>query len=61
VDFYTNSEDEFLARLNLALVGSEPVFPIQIHTASDPGWSLYERFRAGLIDGSAQEEKSIER
>ncbi len=57
--FCTNSEDEFLALLNLALVRSEPVFPIEIHTASAPGWSLYERFRAGLIDWSAQEEISI--
>lgn len=31
--FCTNSEDEFLARLTLALVRSEPVFPIEIHTA----------------------------
>jgi len=45
--YYTRSEDEFLARLNQALRGKSR-FPIEIHTASDPNWSMYEEFKAGL-------------
>ena len=47
--YYAKSEDEFLDRLNLALVGL-PTFPIDIHTASDPAWLNYERFKSGLKD-----------
>lgn len=45
--YYTKSEPEFMARLNYALAGL-PLFPIEIHTASDPGWDVYERFKAGI-------------
>jgi hypothetical protein len=45
--YYVRSEDEFMARLNHALAGEEP-FPIEIHTASDPEWSMYETFKAGV-------------
>jgi hypothetical protein len=45
--YYAKSADEFLDRFNLALVGL-PVFPIDIHTASDPAWLNYEQFKSGL-------------
>lgn len=41
--YYTQSGDDFLSRLNLAL-RSKPVFPIEIHVASDPSWVTYDRF-----------------
>jgi Family of unknown function (DUF695) len=43
--YYTKSEDEFIDRLNLALEGM-PAFPIEIHTASDPRWIMYQEFKA---------------
>lgn len=45
--YYTKSETEFMARLNYALAGIA-AFPIEIHTASDPDWDVYERFKAGI-------------
>jgi hypothetical protein len=45
--YYTKSETEFMARLNYALAGV-PTFPIEIQTASDPDWYVYERFKAGV-------------
>jgi hypothetical protein len=45
--YYTQSQDEFLKRLNSALNG-KPAFPIEIHTASDPLWTTYETFKAGV-------------
>jgi hypothetical protein len=45
--FYVKSEDEFFTRLNRAL-GGMPRFPIEIHTASDPTWDMYEQFKAGV-------------
>jgi hypothetical protein len=45
--YYAESDDQFLARLNLALHGM-PVFPIEIHTAHDPTWSVYTQFMAGV-------------
>lgn len=45
--YYARSEEEFLNRLNEALY-KEPAFPIEIHTASDPDWTSYEDFRAGV-------------
>ena len=45
--YYVKSETEFTARLNYALAGV-PVFPIEIHAASDPDWDTYERFKAGI-------------
>jgi Family of unknown function (DUF695) len=44
--YYARSEDEFMDRLNQALAGA--VFPIEIHTATDPTWENYESFRKGL-------------
>jgi hypothetical protein len=45
--YYAKSEDEFMARLNYAFIGEEP-FPIEIHIQSDPEWSMYEKFKAGM-------------
>jgi len=45
--YYAESEDEFMARLNLALVGM-PTFPIEIHLAIDPEWRMYEEFTGGV-------------
>ena len=47
--YYTQSEDEFVARLNYAFAGT-PEFPIEIHTAYDPEWRVYEEFKAGVRD-----------
>jgi uncharacterized protein DUF695 len=35
--YYAKSGEEFIDRLNVALAGM-PVFPIEIHIASDPTW-----------------------
>ena len=43
--YYAQSEDVFIERLNLALEDMPP-FPIEIHTAHDPTWSMYTRFRS---------------
>jgi hypothetical protein len=45
--YYAKSDEAFIQRLNLALAGL-PVFPIEVHTAHDPTWSMYEQFRAGV-------------
>jgi hypothetical protein len=45
--YYAKSDDEFMARLNFALAGMS-AFPIEIHTAHDPQWSMYEQFKAGV-------------
>lgn len=45
--YYAKSEDEFMARLNYAFAGM-PAFPIEIHTACDPSWDVYEQFKAGV-------------
>lgn len=45
--YYTKSEEEFLGRLNLALK-DHSAFPIEVHTASDPEWSTYGKFQAGV-------------
>lgn len=47
--YYTRSEQEFLNSLNQALAGAQR-FPIEIHTASDPQWSTYERFRKRVTE-----------
>jgi hypothetical protein len=47
--YYAVSEDEFMARLNYAFAGI-PEFPIEIHTAYDPEWGVYEKFKAGVRD-----------
>jgi hypothetical protein len=47
--YYAKSDDDFMARLNYALAGSS-AFPIEIHTAHDPTWDVYERFKAGVKD-----------
>lgn len=43
--YYAESEAEFMAKLNKALAG-KPAFPIEVHPASDPSWTMYEKFRA---------------
>jgi hypothetical protein len=43
--YYAQSEDVFIERLNLAIEDMPP-FPIEIHTAHDPEWSMYTRFRS---------------
>ena len=45
--YYAKSEDEFMGRLNYALL-EKPVFPIEIHVARDPEWTMYEEFAAGV-------------
>lgn len=45
--YYANSKDEFMARLNYAFAGM-PEFPIEIHTAHDPSWDVWEQFKAGV-------------
>lgn len=45
--YYVKSEEEFFARLNKALE-KKAVFPIELHTATDPKWEMYEKFRAGM-------------
>jgi len=45
--YYAKSEDEFMARLDCAFA-EMPAFPIEIHTASDPNWDMYEQFKAGI-------------
>lgn len=47
--YYAKSDEAFIQRLNLALAGLA-VFPIEIHTAHDPTWSMYEQFKAGVND-----------
>jgi hypothetical protein len=46
--YYTRSQDEFLKRLNAALIG-KPAFPIKIHTAADP-LTTYETFKSGVVE-----------
>jgi hypothetical protein len=43
--YYSKSEDQFMGRLNYA-IGEMPPFPIEIHTAYDPNWEMYEKFKA---------------
>lgn len=45
--YYAKSEAEFLVRLNKALAGRS-AFPIDVHTAADPKWSMYEKFKTGV-------------
>lgn len=45
--YYAKSEDEFMARLNDALARIAE-FPIEIHIAFDPKWTVYEQFKAGV-------------
>ena len=47
--YYVKSEDDFMLRLNCALA-EMPGFPIDIHTAYDPNWEIYERFTNGVLD-----------
>ncbi len=42
--FYALSEDSFLERFDEA-IGNLPPLPIEIHTAHDPTWSMYTKFR----------------
>jgi hypothetical protein len=46
--YYAKSEVEFEARFDLAITAGAKDFPIDIHTAHDPTWDLYEQFRAGI-------------
>lgn len=43
--YYANSADRFGDLFDLAMEDMPP-FPIEIHTAHDPTWSTYERFRS---------------
>ncbi len=45
--YYTTSESEFGARFDYALAES-PAFPIDVHTACDPNWEMWEEFKARL-------------
>jgi len=45
--YYVKSEEEFFSRLNEALA-EKPAFPIDIHTAADPTWGMYEKFKTGV-------------
>lgn len=42
--YYAKSESEFMAKLNKAFAG-KPAFPIDVHPAHDPAWTMYEKFR----------------
>jgi hypothetical protein len=42
--YYAESEDEFMTRLNDALSGMQE-FPIEVHIAEDPAWTVYDQFR----------------
>lgn len=42
--YYAQSESEFMVKLNKALAG-KPAFPINVHPAHDPAWTMYEKFR----------------
>lgn len=52
--YYAKSENGFLARLNYALAGM-PAFPIEIYSASDPNWDMYEKFKTGVIENRVNE------
>lgn len=45
--YYAKSETEFETRFDYALNGMD-AFPIEIHTASDPTWDTYQRFKADI-------------
>lgn len=45
--YYAKSEDEFMSRLNYALVGMS-AFPIEIHIEHDPSWKMYEQFTSRM-------------
>jgi hypothetical protein len=45
--YYAKSEDEFMSRLNYALLGMS-AFPIEIHIEQDPSWQMYEEFTRGI-------------
>jgi hypothetical protein len=47
--YYTRSQDDFLKRLNAALIG-KPAFPIEIHASADPLWTTYETFKSGVVE-----------
>ena len=47
----------FIQRLDLALAGL-PEFPIEIHTAHDQTWSIYEEFKAGVKEPVRTESPS---
>ena len=52
--YYAKSNNEFMARLNYAFAGM-PAFPIEIHSASDPNWNMYEEFKTGVVDNRVKE------
>src|SRR5581483_788218 len=45
--YYAKGDNEFMSRLNYAFAGM-PAFPIEIHSAYDPRWEVYERFKGGV-------------
>ena len=45
--YYTKSESEFAARFTFA-IAEMPELPIEIHSAFDPDWSMYEQFKSGV-------------
>lgn len=45
--YYAKSGEAFIHRINFALA-ELPASPIEIHTAHDPTWSMYEQFKAGV-------------
>jgi|SRR5665213_941763 len=51
--YYARSADGFVERLNNALKTHAP-YPIDIHSAVDPTWSTYERFKADLHEGQGR-------
>lgn len=51
--YYARSEDEFEERFDQALAGM-PAFPIEIYTAHDPQWDMYDKFTAGVKTGGNQ-------
>jgi Family of unknown function (DUF695) len=47
--YYAKSGEEFMVRLNDAFVGM-PAFPVEIHSAPDRNWEMYQRFLTGFKD-----------
>jgi hypothetical protein len=45
--YYARSGDKFVHRLNVALTAM-PLFPIEIHVASDSAWRTYFQFKDGV-------------
>lgn len=50
--YYSKSADVFLDRFNALETEGEAEFPIELHAAKDPEWSMYKEFMTGLKEPS---------